>query len=136
MLIVCKNCGLEKDHSLYYKSNKSRCKECVKESVRSNRLKNIEKYREYDRKRGARQDVDYLSNYRNKFPKKYSAHNKVNNHLRDGKIIKPKNCEECNSDFHIEAHHDDYDKPLCIRWLCAACHKQWHAIHGEALNAT
>lgn len=69
-----------------------------------------------------------------RYPKKYKAHNSVNNAIRDGRLVKYDLCEECGSDFHVEGHHDDYDKPLDVRWLCAACHKQWHADHGEALN--
>ncbi len=26
----------------------------------------------------------------------------------------------------IQAHHDDYSKPLEIRWLCQECHHEWH----------
>jgi len=40
----------------------------------------------------------------------------------------------CGSSEYIHAHHDDYDKPLDVRWLCAAHHKQWHDENGEAKN--
>jgi transposase-like protein len=34
-------------------------------------------------------------------------------------------CESCaRPDTH--AHHDDYDQPLQVRWLCPACHRQHH----------
>ena len=43
-------------------------------------------------------------------------------------------CEICGKE-KTHAHHDDYDKPLNVRWLCAEHHRQWHAKYGEALNA-
>lgn len=38
----------------------------------------------------------------------------------------PKPCEFCGATENIHRHHDDYDKPLEIRWLCASCHKRFH----------
>ena len=26
----------------------------------------------------------------------------------------------------VQAHHDDYSKPLEVRWLCQPCHHNWH----------
>lgn len=43
-------------------------------------------------------------------------------------------CNKCGEE-KVHAHHDDYDKPLKIRWLCTIHHKQWHSVNGEALNA-
>lgn len=27
---------------------------------------------------------------------------------------------------YMKAHHDNYDEPFKIRWLCASCHKKLH----------
>ena len=103
---------------------------------RENRAKNLEYYREYDRSRGNRQTAKDVREYRKNNRNKYKAHNTINNAIRDGKLEKPEACEECNKPGKIHGHHDDYDKPLDVRWLCPACHHQWHSINGEAKNAS
>lgn len=134
----CKGCNEIKPLIDFYKHQKARdcrmnkCKECVKAAVRANRLINLEYYREYDRKRGNRQGPDYQKNYRRKNQIKYKAHSAVGNAVRDGRLLKSKNCENCDGTGAIHGHHDDYTKPLEVRWLCAACHRQWHVKHGEA----
>ena len=46
---------------------------------------------------------------------------------RDGKLQRPDSCEQCHqSGVPIEAHHEDYSRPLCVIWLCRACHKRLH----------
>ena len=111
----------------------NKCKSCCKQEAIKNREKNIEYYREYDRKRGNRQGHDYVKEYRNKYPKKHKAHNIVGKAIKSGKLFKEP-CEECSELKGVHAHHDDYDKPLNVRWLCPAHHRQWHEKHGEAKN--
>lgn len=110
-----------------------KCKECTKTDVKKHRREN-DHVREYDRNRGNRQTVEYLRRYRAENPKKYAAHQAVGKAVKAGVLTKPANCVECSSGFSIEAHHDDYDQPLLVRWLCSECHRRWHAEHGEALN--
>ena len=134
----CFKCGEVKPLSGFYKHKQmkdghvNKCKECNKADVSSYRVVNIDKIRAYDRKRGNRQNKGYLKEYREKYPKKYKAHILVNNHKRKGNISESP-CEYCGG-LNVVAHHDDYDKPLNIRWLCQAHHKQWHEINGEGLN--
>lgn len=56
--------------------------------------------------------------------------------IKKGIIIPSKVCEVCGAvkTFRdgrsgIQAHHDDYNKPLEVRWLCQKCHHEWHKNH-------
>jgi hypothetical protein len=58
--------------------------------------------------------------------------------LRVAKAVKrgrltPQPCEACgvtsvckDGRRGVHAHHDDYSKPLAVRWLCKACHDKEH----------
>lgn len=58
--------------------------------------------------------------------------------IATGALVRPERCEDCgakdgkgvDSERHtICGHHDDYTKPLVVRWLCVRCH---HAFHSGA----
>lgn len=138
---TCKKCNTTKPVHDFYKSQYSRisglgeCAECTKTRVKANRLENLEYFRAYDRGRGARQSADYRRGYRSNNHPKYKAHCAVNNAVRDGKIEKPARCDDCDAlSSRIHGHHDDYSKPLDVRWLCPSCHSAWHKENGEAAN--
>ena len=44
----------------------------------------------------------------------------ANVYQRRGKLL-PEPCFVCN-DPCAQKHHEDYGKPLLVRWLCRACH--------------
>lgn len=54
------------------------------------------------------------------------AHKRVGNALRDGRM-KKEPCCVCG-DPKAEAHHDDYSKPLEVRWLCRIHHLAFHRL--------
>ena len=61
--------------------------------------------------------------------KRSRARSIFNHHIRD-KHIERKPCEICG-ESKTQAHHDDYDKPLAVRWLCLKHHREWHKVHDN-----
>jgi hypothetical protein len=137
----CFKCNEVKVLDCFYKhpsmpdGHVNKCKECNKKDVRENRLKNVDYYRSYDRERGNRQNKEYRDKYKIEQPKKYKAHSMISNAIRDGRLKREDRCSLCSSDQHVHAHHDDYDYPMSVRWLCCICHNKWHKENGEGLNA-
>lgn len=61
---------------------------------------------------------------------KHQVRSLTRSYIKSGKLIKDV-CEECGTNEDIEAHHDDYYKPLDIRWLCKYHHMEHHKEHGS-----
>jgi len=59
-------------------------------------------------------------------PKRAGAHHRVREGLRRGLLSRPPRCEVCGRECKVIAHHEDYDKPLEVEWLCRACHAKRH----------
>lgn len=142
----CKQCGCDKGADAFYASNKSRCKECIKSSVRANRLDKIDYYQQYDRMRGSMPHrvaarKDYAKTPEGKraharalkvsaarFPDRAKARIQFGNAVRDGCVIPWPVCAvpECCGKPH--GHHPDYSRPLDVVWLCDKHHKEAHAL--------
>jgi len=139
---TCFVCNMHLDISMFYKHKNmgdghlNKCKTCTKKYEKNRRQnpKFREKILSYDRARGFRQGYEYTKEYRERFPRKYKAHTLINNAIKKG-LISQEPCEVCGSTDNLHAHHDDYSKPLIVRWLCASHHKLWHVENGEGLNA-
>jgi len=89
--------------------NQKWCKYCHAEYMRNNRPKHSELSDEQRKKANAR---SYANVYK-----------------RRGKLIE-KDCEECGSP-DSQMHHEDYDKPLQVTWLCRECHLELHEAENE-----
>jgi len=145
----CKDCGATPGTTRFYAGVPQRCAECHKRRVRENRAAKPDFYREFEAMRYARDyekrralRVAYAKTergklamkrghvaYMNRNPERRAAHISLGNALRDGRIIRPAECQECGAKSRIHGHHDDYAKPLDVRWLCIPCHTKAH--HGE-----
>lgn len=146
MVRTCTQCGLSKSPDDFYMActgvPMAACKECHKKSVRANRANRAEQYAKYERTRAndpsrvnarleyARtaggKDAHIRANreYRRRSPLKASAHRKVALALKKN-LLTRQPCEVCG-DARSQAHHDDYGKPLEVRWLCGPHHAEWH----------
>jgi len=59
-------------------------------------------------------------------PDKRRTHQKVHKAVKSGTLEKPECCEACDNTTNIVGHHEDYDKPLEVLWLCRRCHGMLH----------
>lgn len=67
-----------------------------------------------------------------KYPEKAAARDTLQRALRAGRVVRQP-CEVCRvvhgdqrpdgSIVKVEAHHDDYSKPLEVRWVCTVHHR-------------
>lgn len=53
--------------------------------------------------------------------------------IESGAVVKPNSCGKCGTAAKrqdgasaIQGHHDDYSKPLSVKWLCPPCHRSHH----------
>jgi hypothetical protein len=124
----CSKCKVDKNISMFYK-NKSRpdglqheCKDCTK--IRNMSYRAVA-YRSSDLYKASKAKGQVKYNIKN--PYRNKAHSAVFSALRNGQLKRPPFCAVCWTSCIPEAHHDDYNYPLEVRWLCRSCHKEWHS---------
>ena len=65
---------------------------------------------------------------------------KFGNAVYGGHVKRADRCEKCGcsaTGYKINAHHDDYDYPMRVRWLCTTCNVEEHGTEwgGHSLEA-
>lgn len=142
----CRMCGETKPITEFYSHPKMAdghlhdCKECFKGKMRTQYHRKMKdpNWVEQERKRHRAKNKaartagkPWANSPRD--PVKRAANVILNNALRDGRIIPAESCEVCGHDFSFyrrEAHHDDYAKPLEVRWVCSKCHPLLDVMRG------
>lgn len=56
--------------------------------------------------------------------------------LRTGDLVRPALCAECGKACKPDGHHEDYDQPLLVRWLCQVCHLRADVACGSRRRAS
>lgn len=61
-----------------------------------------------------------------KDPMKRKAREYLNHAIEYGQIEKPLECSLCKENKKLQAHHEDYARPLEVIWMCSSCHAYIH----------
>lgn len=120
---TCTQCLEQKPVSDFYKSiiNKDRllgrCKICHTDQVNKNKN---------NRKLSLYKDIAPNKKFWLKENKlKAKAHQMVGYAVQKGDLIRQP-CERCGTKEKVVAHHEDYNKPLDVVWLCQYHHRERH----------
>ncbi len=149
----CLKCKTKQSVNSFYRHAKmldghlNICKTCTKNRIAKYRLENKEKINEYDRNRPNKKqrlendkirrrfrpddfDLNRTRRFRTKYPLKTKAHRITSYAISKGKLIKMP-CEICGSK-DVQAHHENYEKPLDVMWLCVDHHAELHRKKRDA----
>ena len=133
---ACFKCGRLLPLSAFYAHPKmadghlGKCADCTKRDVSKNRRRKQKHYSEYEMHRARLPHRRALTRrvcaeWAARLPFARPAHSRVARAVLSGRIEKQP-CEVCGTRVAVHAHHDDYTKPLDVRWLCARHHKEAH----------
>jgi len=131
----CPTCGEWLPENYYYPSNQrpnrltALCRKCHNQSnIKTRNHENAKRInREYMRRARKSNPAKFrkrelLASLKRPESEKTKARAILNAAVKSGKIVKPTNCSKCGKLRKLSAHHDDYSKPLEVRWLCYECH--------------
>lgn len=128
----------QKEHERYLRKkakNPVRWNEMSRICTIKLRKKNREKYLEVARKSAKKhrarfkrtpeqliKERIYCRKWKEENKEKTKTHYLVLKALKDGFLIKPNQCEHCRQERELHGHHEDYNKPYEVIWLCRECH--------------
>ena len=125
-----------------YHDNREKFLESAKKRYQENREKIRERANKYNktperREKNRKYTLAYskknrekiskkVLDYKRKNPEKSKAHQYVLWGLKLEVLKRPEECADCLRILKVEAHHEDYSKPLEVVWLCRLCHMHRH----------
>lgn len=130
---ICNKCGETKPLGEFYKEPRNtggysgHCKLCkltiCKVWREANKEQKAASVRAWNQANPDKIKAHY-ERMKDKWPEKIAARTAVNNAVWRGKLIRQP-CEVCGA-LEVHGHHDDYSKPLEVRWLCPKHHTEHH----------
>lgn len=125
------------DHPAMGDGKLGKCKECTKKDVhdryvltrKERSLYEAKRYKDPRRRAYVNEQLRLL---RIRYPEKAKAWAAVARAVRSGKLIRGA-CVHCGATKRIQGHHDDYYKPLDVRWVCFKCHRERE--HGQVVSS-
>jgi hypothetical protein len=122
-ILVCEKCGTARTRRKGSGERGFRCLPCrnkkrlvrrrAKSALMPPRTISVEKLRARNKR------------WRENNREKIRAH-KVVQHAKSIGSILPLPCQRCGSNDNVEAHHEDYSRPLDVVWLCREHHNARH----------
>jgi len=127
MVRICKNGHKYAVTDAMSRRGRYPCPRCAVITATEYGKKNIEWRRAQQKKYQAKitsRRAGNTARYRARYPEKKSAHYKVQNAIRTGRIVRLA-CEVCGCK-NSHAHHSDYTNPMDVKWLCHRHHMEVH----------
>lgn len=135
----CIRCGESKTIDEFYTHPRmadghlNKCKGCCKKDAaivsRTQKARERDFKRHHENPERRRQTRECTYRRRKANPEKVRAYNAIQRAITSGKV-KRLPCEVCG-DAKSEGHHDDYAKPLEVKWLCRKHHAEIHRRRDE-----
>jgi len=138
---LCPKCLTLKLSGDFYKDKrspnglKSQCKKCHTSTSIATRDKDLARYRNREYARSSRRSnpekVRNIERERSRHrvrTERDNARQILNGAVRTGKVVKPVSCSDCGAIGKITGHHEDYNRPLDVVWLCYECHGLRHRL--------
>ena len=142
LLRKCTKCGLERPFSDFHRKCGGQhglqpiCKPCRKTENalyhaehRDAQLAHMRRYYQENKDQWVRRREGKPERHREanrrwqqRHPEKYAAQRQAKQAIKTGLLVNPGRCEDCGTETSLEAHHEDYSKPLEVVWLCVPCH--------------
>lgn len=111
---TCRKCR----HRVHTREHRARGDNAARDRERNRR------WREANAERVAARQREYQADpERAKDRAQRLARSTLNNAIVRGDVVRPSRCDRCGAEAPLDAHHDDYAKPLTVEWLCRSCHR-------------